>query len=169
MLPVMLPIASWSQKLGAYLKSVDKPEAQEVPPTVAIQHMLIKTDFFISNPKNPIFPSKVANLRTNSHPCVIQVHSPFHWKVQGFLGKCNSRLPSPNPCLFFTRKRLTTACWRWKWFLGIGDFWCVSKIAKKRGKPKIHGFSSMIRGITWEAREDTIGNYIISSWVLHCF
>ena len=32
-------------------------------------------------PKNPD-PSKMAILRTPKHPCVIQVRSPFHWRVQ---------------------------------------------------------------------------------------
>ena len=27
----------------------------------------------------------MAILRTQKHPCVIQVHQPFHWRVQGFL------------------------------------------------------------------------------------
>ena len=31
-------------------------------------------------------PSNVVILRTPKHPCVIQVRSPFHWRVQGFFG-----------------------------------------------------------------------------------
>ena len=56
-------------------------------------------------PKNPISPSKMAILRTRSNTPAIHVLSPFHWRLQGFLGAfISSRHPksiSKSPLLRF--------------------------------------------------------------------
>ena len=51
------------------------------------QPSIFRCELLLSwSPKNPD-PSKITILRTQKHPCVIQVHSPLHWRVQGFSGR----------------------------------------------------------------------------------
>ena len=100
-------LATCSQRFGRVLRSVKRKNQLQVVDLHILharKHTSIhrhpqQIEMKLTNPKNPD-PSKVAIWRTRTP--AIQVHSPFHWRVQWFLGKL--RFKKQNPYLKLNSK-----------------------------------------------------------------